>query len=94
MKTKTLIEQLTRVIVFQVISSANDYHTHSVEILFADITSPPSGGITYTSSSTLNHTHTINLSMQQLTGINSGSTVTVTSSADGSHSHNWVITKP
>ncbi|MDD5773490.1 MAG: hypothetical protein PHX78_08525 [bacterium] len=84
---------------FQVTSSATNGHTHSVTILSADLASLPAAGATYTSTSSggsyysSGHTHTIFLSQQQLTAINSGSTVTVTSSVTESHTHDWVITK-
>ncbi|MEW6087822.1 MAG: hypothetical protein AB1498_05910 [bacterium] len=78
---------------FSPVSSVDTGHSHFVRILYADITNPPAAGVTYTSSSS-GHTHTIFLSQQQLTAINAGSTVTVVSSVDSGHSHNWTITKP
>jgi outer membrane lipoprotein-sorting protein len=77
----------------QVTSSSANAHTHTVKVLFADLTNSSSAGITYTSSSN-GHTHTIYLTQQQLIAINNGSTVTIVSSVDSGHSHNWVISKP
>ena len=72
----------------------NTGHTHNVVILFADLTTPPSGGKTYTSTISGGHVHQITLTQQQLTDINNGGTDSVTSTIDGGHSHEWTIKKP
>lgn len=78
---------------FQAVSSVDSGHSHSIKILFADLANPPSGGMVYTSSSS-GHTHNVSLTLQMLTEVNSGTSLTVVSSVDSGHSHTWVINKP
>lgn len=79
---------------FDVVSSSNFNHTHTARILTADLTSPPSGGVVYTSSLDGGHDHTITLTQQQLTDINNNLQVSVVSSTDNAHTHTWTIQKP
>ncbi|MBI5665017.1 MAG: hypothetical protein HZC49_08045 [Nitrospirae bacterium] len=67
-------------------------HAHSVTIPLADLATPPANDATYTSNGS--HVHTITLTQQQLTDINSGQTVSVVSSVSEAHTHTWAITKP
>lgn len=75
-------------------------HTHTLCVPDADLTSPPSAGATYTSSCNLDplndidHIHNVTLSAQQLSTINGGGSVTVTSTEDDLHTHQFTIMKP
>ncbi|OGF97133.1 MAG: hypothetical protein A2Z06_01440 [Candidatus Glassbacteria bacterium RBG_16_58_8] len=79
---------------FNVTSSTSSGHTHSVEVLYADLSSPPQNGVTYGSTSTGGHSHSITLTQQQLTTINGGGEVTVTSTNNEGHTHGWTIREP
>jgi hypothetical protein len=75
-------------------------HTHTLCVPASDLTSPPSAGATYTSSSSpdpeagnAQHTHTVALTAAQLTTIEGGGTVTVTSAISLSHTHDFAIMK-
>jgi hypothetical protein len=75
-------------------------HTHTLCVLAADLASPPSNGATYTSSSSpdpdannTQHTHTVSFTAAQLTTINGGGTVTVTSAISLSHTHDFAVKK-
>ncbi len=65
-------------------------HTHTVCVLQADLTNPPSGGVTYTTSGP-DPTHTIALTAAQLSAINGGQSVTVTTSTSAGHTHQFVL---
>ncbi len=67
-------------------------HTHTVCVLESDLTAPPSAGVTYTTSGP-DPTHTVTLTAAQLSSINGGMSVTVTTSTDGGHDHQFVISK-
>jgi hypothetical protein len=74
-------------------------HTHTLCVPDADLTSPPSAGATYTSSCNLDplndidHIHNVTLSALELSTINGGGTVTVTSTEDDLHTHQFAIVK-
>ncbi len=75
-------------------------HNHTLCVPATDLSSPPSGGATYTSSSSpdpdannAQHTHTVTLTAAQLTTINGGGTVTVTSAISLSHTHDFAVMK-
>jgi hypothetical protein len=77
---------------FSVVSSLDAGHTHNIEFHLADFVNP-SGDKTYTSDGS--HQHTITLTQQQLTSINTGATVgPIVSSNVGNHTHTWTIKKP
>src|SRR5579862_4835571 len=61
-------------------STVDAEHTHTVCVPTTDLTNPPSAGATYTTSNNGNHTHTVTLTQANLAAINSGQTITVTSS--------------
>jgi hypothetical protein len=67
-------------------------HTHTVCVLEADLTSPPAGGVTYATSAP-DPTHTIVLTAAQLSAINGGQAVTVTTSTNGGHNHQFVLVR-
>ncbi len=75
-------------------STLSNAHTHDVTVLYSDLSTLPAAGVTYTSTLVANHTHTVTLTQQQLSSIDSGGTVTVTSSLQDSHTHDWTFTKP
>lgn len=66
-------------------STVTNSHTHTVCVASKDLSSPPAAGATYTTSIDLGHSHTIQLTAAQLTTINGGGSVTVTSSAPAAH---------
>lgn len=67
-------------------------HSHTVCVPTTDLASPPPGGMTYTSSGP-EPVHTITLTAAQLTSIQGGQSVTVTSSSAGAHTHDFTIAK-
>jgi hypothetical protein len=56
-----------------------------------DLAAPPAAGATYTTSFNDGHDHTVTLTAAQLTSIESGGSVTITTSAP--NAHNFTITK-
>lgn len=69
------------------ISSSDDGHTHSVHLLLTDISAPPVGGTTKTTSLEQSHTHTVSLTEADLDSIQAGNTVTKTTSEDATPGH-------
>lgn len=69
-------------------------HSHSVRVLTSHHTSPPAGGVVYTSNVAEGHSHTIALTQQHLANIDNDMAETVTSSQNDGHTHNWTIRKP
>src|SRR5262245_17603385 len=68
-------------------------HNHTVGIPASDQQQP--ADTTYTSSSTLDHTHMVRLTASQLSGLGLGGSVTVTSTSSpvtGNHSHDFTFT--
>jgi hypothetical protein len=70
---------------FSVNSSVDQGHQHAVSFRDTDLSAPPAAGVVYTTSIPLaayidNHTHTVSITSQQLTDINNGLIVTITSS--------------
>jgi len=75
-----------------VTSTVVNGHSHTVNVPANDQLHP--ADTTYTTSSTLNHTHTVTLTAAQLSSIASGGTVTVTTSASavtGIHTHDFTF---
>jgi hypothetical protein len=74
-------------------------HTHTVCVPTSDLTNPPAAGVIYTTSSDSMHTHKVMLTQANLTAINTGQAVPVTSSSDNDpinnmiHSHVFSIRK-
>lgn len=66
-------------------STVTDNHTHTLCVPTTDLTSPPAAGMTYTTSIALNHSHTVMLTQAQLETIESGGSVTVTTSSPAPH---------
>jgi|HubBroStandDraft_6_1064221.scaffolds.fasta_scaffold12336_6 hypothetical protein len=81
-------------------STVDEAHTHTICVQTSDLTTPPSGGVTYTSSNVGNHTHTLMLTAAQLASIESGTAVgpvessSVVDPVSGvAHTHDWTIMK-
>ena len=80
-------------------SSTDNQHSHTLCVLTADLTTPPTAGATYTTSLDSGHTHHVALSAASLTSINTGGTVMVTSTSDvdpinnAAHTHTFMIKK-
>jgi len=70
-------------------STVADGHSHSAQIPVADLTSPSNK--TYNASSSFGHNHLVTLSIAQLSSLGTGSTVTVTSTNDFAHTHNFTF---
>jgi hypothetical protein len=80
-------------------SSDADNHNHTARVYSTALSAPDANGWSDTSSTVLNHTHTMSLTQAQLTSMNAGQSVTVTSSTatnpttGNSHYHTWTIVK-
>ena len=80
-------------------STVDEAHTHTVCVLTANLTSPPTVGVTYTTSNVGSHTHKVTLTAVNLAAINGGQAVMVTSTTDPdpltgvAHSHSFMIQK-
>ncbi|MDQ7826958.1 MAG: hypothetical protein RDV48_29435 [Candidatus Eremiobacteraeota bacterium] len=80
-------------------STDNENHNHTARVYGTSLSAPDASGWTDTSSQVLSHTHTMALTQAQLSSINSGQYVTVTSSTAAnpttgySHSHTWTVYK-
>ena len=74
-------------------STTVNAHNHDANIPASDQQKPVD--TTYTSSSTLNHTHMVTLTASQLSSLGAGGSVTVTSTSStvtGNHSHDFTFT--
>ncbi|HMA19042.1 MAG TPA: hypothetical protein VKS03_11435, partial [Thermoanaerobaculia bacterium] len=63
-----------------------------------EVTSPPAGGISMTTSLAgapyiADHTHSFAMTQAQLTTVNGGGAVTITTGVTLSHTHDFTITK-
>ena len=78
-------------------STVDAAHTHTLCVLTSDLTAPPAAGVTYHTSVDGNHDHTVTLSQAQLQTIETGGSVTVTSSntvdpyTGNPHTHGFTI---
>ena len=68
-------------------------HLHAVRVLLADLSAPPTGGLSVESSTAEAHAHSIALTEAQLGAIEGGSTVSVDSTVANGHSHVFAIKK-
>jgi hypothetical protein len=66
-------------------STVTNNHTHTLCVPSTDLSSPPSSGMTYTTSFDDGHSHTVTLTQAQLTTISDGGSVTVTTSSPAPH---------
>ena len=68
-------------------------------VLTTDLTNPPQAGATYTTTSNSGHTHTVALTQAQLSSIEAGDDVPVTTSSNVDptngqpHTHEFMIVK-
>jgi len=76
-----------------VTSSVTLGHTHQVTISAADISSPPAADKIINTTAANGHYHTITLSPQDYQTLQSGGTVTVTTSVVNDHTHTFTIQK-
>jgi hypothetical protein len=76
-------------------STVNAGHSHLLCVSASDLSSPPAAGMTYTSSASGSgpHTHTVTLLAVQLMQIQAGQSVTVTSSNNVGHTHDFSVSK-
>jgi len=74
-------------------SSVDQGHSHTVSLSKTEVQSPPAAGISRQTSSSSGHTHTFAMSQDQLSSVNSGGTVVITTSTDSGHSHTFTIQK-
>ena len=72
-------------------STVTNSHTHTLCVLTSDLTSPPAAGVTYMTSTSAGHSHTVALTQLQLQDIESGKSVTVPTSSPAPH--NFTIMK-
>jgi hypothetical protein len=84
---------------FTVTSAAALGHSHELFVPFDDLDQPPTGGVSRTTnaSSTYSigaHTHVVALTVDQLTSIMHGGTVSVSSLPTAGHSHEFSIRMP
>jgi hypothetical protein len=70
-----------------------DGHFHRATIPGSDITNPPPGGRTYTSTTAMGHAHDIKVSEQQLVDLQQkGAVVSIACSPAGASSHSHTFT--
>jgi hypothetical protein len=72
-------------------STVTNNHTHTLCTLTSDLENPPAAGVDYTTSFNAGHSHTVTLTQAQLQSIESGGSVTVTTSSP--YPHNFTISK-
>ncbi len=68
-------------------TSVDAGHSHFVCVPAADLESPPAAGATYETTNVGGHTHTIDLTMQQLASLAEGESVSVETSLVNGHTH-------
>jgi hypothetical protein len=73
-------------------SSVTSGHTHTITITKVEIETPPVSGISRETSTT-GHSHTFTMSQEQLTTVNGGTAVVVTTSMTSGHTHTFSIQK-
>jgi hypothetical protein len=74
-------------------STVTDNHTHTLCVPTTDLTAPPAAGTLYTTSLNDGHTHQVALTQAQLQTIESGGSVTVTTTSSTPNPHNFTISK-
>ncbi|HXE97258.1 MAG TPA: hypothetical protein VN642_12675 [Dongiaceae bacterium] len=76
------------------VTSSLTTHTHTITVKAADLAAGVQVVYTTSSAGTTPHTHTVTITPAQITSINAGNAVTVISSTDFTHSHDFDIKKP
>ena len=74
-------------------SSVDSNHAHTVEITFFDLSQPPEGGRSLTTSST-GHTHSVTLSTSDFAALEAGQTVIRNTSNNSGHLHTFTFVIP
>jgi hypothetical protein len=74
-------------------SSTAGKHIHTFTLDDSDIASPPSAGISGMSSTDSMHSHSVDISADQLAMVAAGGTVEVTSGVTGMHTHVFTFLK-
>lgn len=74
-------------------SSITDGHTHELCVAASDLSSPPSGGATYTTTTTEGHTHRVTLDAAQLSALQRGEVVRVMTTSDAGHMHAYSLAR-
>ncbi len=72
-------------------SSVDAGHSHFVCVPAADLESPPADGATYETTNVAGHTHTIDLTMEQLASLADGESVSVETSLVNGHTHSVTL---
>jgi hypothetical protein len=72
-------------------SSVVENHSHFVCVAAADIMAPPSAGATYSTTMADGHMHDVSLSADELAALGANEAVTITSSTEDGHSHQFVL---
>jgi hypothetical protein len=75
-------------------SSCDMNHTHDFTLMMTELSTPPAAGIMRNTSVDEfdNHFHSVTLSQADLTTIESGTPVTVTTSVTNEHVHTYIFT--
>ena len=74
-------------------SSTVSQHSHTFSFDDASLSAPPTDGVSGDTSVAQAHTHSVTISMAQLQQVASGSSVQVTSSDAGGHTHVFTFRK-
>lgn len=74
-------------------SSVSLGHTHDICVAGTDLTNPPSGGATYTTTNNDGHMHAVTLTAAQLSALSRGETVTTQTTNVAGHTHDYAIRK-
>jgi hypothetical protein len=68
-------------------------HSHTFAIEMSAIASPPTDGLSGSTSDASGHAHTVAVSMAELQSVGAGQAVTVTTGASGGHMHVLTLVK-
>ncbi|MGV8119500.1 MAG: hypothetical protein AB2L14_07010 [Candidatus Xenobiia bacterium LiM19] len=85
--------------IYNYTSTDADNHNHTARLYSNDLSTPPAAGVSDTSSTVLDHSHSIAVTQAQCTSINNGSQITISmASATNpntgvSHTHNVTLLK-
>ena len=74
-------------------SSTNSSHHHTFTLDDMDLSSPPAAGVSGDTSTDGMHSHTVDISADQLTSVGMGESVEITSGVAGSHTHVFTFVK-
>jgi hypothetical protein len=74
-------------------STTVNAHAHTLCVPLTDLESPPTAGMTYTTSTAAGHAHTVVFTQVQLISIAAGTAITVTTTIAGGHAHDFTVVK-